>query len=271
MIREPIVAGQFYPSEKEELKNEIENYLNQVKVEKPNDLNETIAIIVPHAGYMYSGIVKAHSYYFLKFSKSKDFVIIGLDHYGIGFNISVYNKGYWKTPFGKVKVNEELANEIAKELNAETNLENFKYEHSIEVQLPFLQYLFKDFSIVPIMISNQNLENARKVANSLFKIYKRKKFVLIASSDLNHYEDYETTKFKDEMIIKEVLNLNEREFYSKILKFNISACGHACLATFIIFSKLLNAKVKLIKYMNSGDVSKDYFNCVGYASIISYL
>ncbi len=269
MIREAKVAGEFYPANKEELENQIKELFKKVKARK-FEFEEIIAIVSPHAGYMYSGIVQAYSYYYLKFSKVKRFVIVGLDHYGIGFEISIFKKGYWETPLGKVEIDEELANEILKEIKLEENEKNFEYEHSIEVQLPFLQYLFKDFTFVPIMISNQKLENAKSIANALRKVYEREKFVLITTSDLNHYEDYETTKAKDKLVIDAIKKLDSLELYSRILKYNISACGYACLATFIEFSKLLNAKVKFLKYMNSCDVTKDFSYCVGYVSFLSY-
>lgn len=267
MIREAKFEGLFYPKSKETLKKLIREFFE--KVEKTHIEDRTIGAIVPHAGYMYSGLTAAYVYSLLPENFSK-FVIIGPNHTGYGKKVSLYVRGKWKTPFGEVEVDEILAKKILKKSRfVEEDFDAHFEEHSIEVQLPFLQFVFgNSIKIVPICLMNQSIEVAKDLANAIAKC--EDKFLVIVSSDLTHYENYVSVNEKDGKLIEAILSLDLEKFYSTLRKWKISACGYGCIATLMQLTKILNGKIKLIKHSTSAEINKDYLNVVGYASLISY-
>ncbi len=225
------------------------------------------AIVAPHAGYSFSGIASAVAYSFLKNTKIRRFVIIGPNHTGIGPDISVYPSGYWETPLGKVKVDEELS-EIFKEYH---DTSAHEYEHSIEVQLPFLQYIFDDFTFLPIMVMKP--ENLQVIANKI-----PKDVGVIASSDFTHYGPaYGYTPFEENVrelvkqmdlkAIKHIIELDDRSFIKHVVDYNATICGFVPITIMIKWLKQRNVNGELLIYYNSGDVIGDYENFVAYAAI----
>ena len=268
-MRNPIAAGTFYPSDISELKKMLSSLFSKTSSMKPRADKDVLGVIVPHAGYVYSGYVAARSYNEISKKRGSTFVIIGPNHSGLGVSVSVYPKGYWITPLGKVKVDENVAKYIVdKSRYAMFDELAHLYEHSIEVQLPFLQYLFNnEFSIVPICLMDQSEEIAKDLAKTLYSI--NKDIVIIASSDFTHYEPKQAAEKKDKLLIDAIKILEIEKFYSVLRIHNISACGYGAIATLMEYTKLKGGKIIFLEYKTSGDFTGDYSNVVGYASLVS--
>jgi AmmeMemoRadiSam system protein B len=276
-IRKPYQAGAFYAGDKTSLIKEIEScFLHKLgpgKIPKVNQAGERklAGLICPHAGYMYSGPIAAHSYYIMALDGIPEAaVIIGPNHTGLGSGVSMMAEGFWETPLGKLQVNSELAKEIYKLSNLiDLDETAHIYEHSIEVQLPFIQYLYGDkLSIVPICMMMQDLETSVEVGKAIAEACKEKNIVIIASSDMTHYETAESAKRKDKLAIEAILSLDEFKFESIVYANNISMCGYGPVASALKASKMLGAnKAELLAYGTSGDITKDYSAVVGYAAI----
>jgi AmmeMemoRadiSam system protein B len=275
-VRKPKVAGIFYEGEKEKLKEQIEKcFLHKIgpgKIpEKGEKERKTIGIISPHAGYIYSGPVACFG--FSQIAKEKipeTVVIIGPNHRGIGKNLAVWKSGVWLTPLGEVKVDEELAEELLKKSEVlEEDERGHLSEHSIEVQIPFLQYIYgENFKILPISMLDQSLDVANILGDELSSVLKNRDALIIASSDFTHYETQKSAEYKDRKAIETIIEINPEKFYEIIQDLDISVCGPGPIATLLFTCKKLGCKnSKLLKYATSGEVSKDYFQVVGYASI----
>lgn len=260
MIRNPVVAGQFYPASASELKAMIEGMVKE----------EAIGLISPHAGYIYSGPVAGAVISRIKFKDT--FIIMGPNHTGSGKPLSIMTEGKWKTPLGEVEIDSELGKQI---LATSKYLQEDKtahlYEHSIEVQLPFLQYFKPDFKLVPIVLAYASGDIYKEIGKEIAKAVKKlgKKVVIIASSDMTHYEPQESAQMKDNQAIEAILELNEDELLKRIDELNISMCGYAPAVSLIVAAKELGATgAELVRYQTSGDVTGDYSSVVGYAGII---
>ncbi|MFZ8849460.1 MAG: AmmeMemoRadiSam system protein B [Thermoproteota archaeon] len=273
MIRRAAVAGYFYESEPNRLKKQIEKcFEHTIGPGKPVKIEEEYngkfpAFIVPHAGYIYSGPVAAHSYKMLVENEKPDTVVIlGPNHTGMGSLVSIMTEGEWETPLGRVKINKDLALKIIKEYKvASSDYLAHLHEHSIEVQLPFLQYFFKDFDFVPICILLQTLDVALGLANALYKVLQGTNTVVLASTDLNHYEDYDTTYKKDSYVIEAVRKIDAEYLMSIIEEKNVSMCGPCPTATVLAYCKKLGvSKVHILKHANSGDTEGPKDSVVGY-------
>jgi len=260
MIRNPAVAGQFYPASASELKAMIEGMVKE----------EVIGLILPHAGYIYSGPVTAAVISRIKFKDT--FIIMGPNHTGSGKPLSIMTEGVWKTPLGEVEIDSELGKKI---LATSKHLQEDKtahlYEHSIEVQLPFLQYFKPDFKLVPIVFGHASGTIYKEIGKEIAKAVKKsgKEVVIIASSDMTHYESQESAQAKDTQAIEAILDLNEDELLKRVDELNISMCGFAPAVSLIVAAKELGAAgTELVRYQTSGDVTGDYSAVVGYAGII---
>jgi AmmeMemoRadiSam system protein B len=275
-IRRPAVAGYFYELNKERLLKQIEDCfkgpfgpgsLPEVKREGEGKI---LALVVPHAGYIYSGQAAAHAYYALaQDGKPKRIVIIGPNHRALGAEVAIFTRGEWQTPLGNVPIDEELAREILANSDiVKDDPDAHLYEHSIEVQLPFLQYLFgNDFSFVPITVYNKTLPVGIHLGNVLADVLSGERAVVIASTDLTHYEPEEVAMERDRKAIKSIKALNETELYLNIGKYSITMCGPAGVVAAIVFGKKRGAKKGVLyKYYTSGDI-EDMLNVVGYASM----
>lgn len=273
--REPAVAGQFYPEKKEDLERIIDEYLE--KADPPETEGEILALILPHAGYQFSGKVAAFGFKKLVGENIDTVILIGNSHYYQFDGISIFPEGFWETPLGKVKVDFDLAQEIKKESEKIFFDQNYhQKEHSLEVQIPFLQKVLKDFKILPILLGNKNPKDYQILAEAISKNIKEKNVLLIASSDLSHYPNYEDAKFVDQKVIDAILNGDVENFEKEILslqKMKIEnaltfACGQDSIKTVMLVAKKLGAKeIKLLKYANSGEVSGDLSKVVGYSAI----
>jgi hypothetical protein len=272
-VRKPVVSGTFYAGTATELEEQIEwcyqHELGPGIVPQVNDAGprEIIAIVVPHAGYYYSGPVAAHAYKELANDGIFDTaVILGPNHTGYGAAVSLWTENAWKTPFGEVKINKELTRKLLGGV-IEADESAHMYEHSVEVQLPWLQHLYKDIKIVPITMLAQDIETARAVGKAISKVANN--IILIASSDFTHYEPHPIATEKDNSMIEAIINLDEEELYKRRELLNCTMCGFGPVAAAIVAAKEMGAKeASLLKYATSGDTSGDFSSVVGYGSIV---
>jgi MEMO1 family protein len=275
-VRKPAVAGSFYPRVKSELQQLIrDSYLHDLGPGKLPPARQTsakiVSVVVPHAGYVYSGPVAAHGFLHVSSLPDPDLIIVvAPNHYGVGSGVSAYDSGTWETPLGSMKVDEASAKEIA----LDTGIVDFdpvahKLEHSLEVQLPFLQMIYGDsVPFLPICISFQDQDTTTALAAGVAKVARKRKTVLVASSDLTHYEPAEQARRKDTALISEILKMDPDAFYSTLERLEVTACGYGAISTVMQASKELGLrKAELLKYANSGDTTGDMDQVVGYGSV----
>jgi len=265
MIREPVVAGQFYPGSASQLKQMIEGLVDEKAVKE-----DVIGLVSPHAGYPYSGPVAGATVSRIKFKDT--FIIIGPSHTGMGKPFSIMTEGAWKTPLGEAEIDSETGRRLlaASSYLEEDNIAH-QFEHSIEVQLPFLQYFQPDIKIVPIILAHASGDIYREIGKAIAKTIKNsnKEMVIIASSDMTHYESQESAQKKDKQAIEAMLDLNEDELLKRVEELSISMCGYAPAVSLISAAKELGATgAELVRYQTSGDTTGDYSSVVGYAGII---
>jgi AmmeMemoRadiSam system protein B len=276
-IRRPTVAGTFYEGNAEALKVQVENcFLHNFgpkKLPKVNNAGprEILGLLCPHAGYVYSGSVAANAFLELALDGKPDVVVIlGPNHTGYGSALSVMNEGAWRTPFGDAEIDTEVANELVKETSIlDVDEVAHRHEHSIEVQLPFLQYLYGDkFRFVPVCFLMQDLESAMEVGRALVEVLANRNAVVIASSDFTHYESQANVNRKDLATLKAVEALDAKQLYATIEAQNVSACGCAPIAALMTYAKGLGAqKAELLSHRTSGDITGDTSSVVGYAAV----
>ena len=272
-MRYPAVAGAFYPSGKEQLRNAVEECFKKgAGMPKAGAGKKLLAVVSPHAGYVYSGWVASFAYseIFQNYSQPPTFVILGPNHTGRGSGIAL-SQDDWETPLGAVSNDKELGKLIQKSSDI-IDFDEVAHvgEHSIEVQLPFLQFIYKNFKFVPICIGLGDYETADDIGNAVFKASQeiKRDVLVIASSDFTHFEDAQSARRKDELALKSIEKLDARDFLNEVEVNNISICGYAPIMAAIIYSKLKGGKeVKVLKYANSGDVTKDYHEVVAYCSV----
>jgi AmmeMemoRadiSam system protein B len=293
--RPAAVAGFFYPSDKQVLLDEIQRCFSDKNIGPGVDLpnspkyieNEQAkpsaeCFIVPHAGYTYSGPVAAHSFYKaleLSISKSKAVtaIILGPNHYGLGSGVALSPSAAWETPLGYVKVNREMSQEISDSSQIiDTDEIAHLREHSIEVQIPFLQFLCKskDLQIIPICLMMQDRETADEVSEAIYQAVhlrldgKENSFLILGSSDLTHYERASNARHQDGKLLEQVQAMNISSFYTALERLNITACGYGAIAIAMsVAKKLRRAKGDLLKYATSGDVTGDESSVVGYSAV----
>ncbi len=265
MIRNPVAAGSFYPASAAQIEAMMERMVDE-DVEK----QDVIGLVSPHAGYIYSGPVAGAVISRINFKDT--FIIMGPNHTGTGKPFSIMTEGTWRTPMGDVKIDAELGKQLLKSSDflQEDHLAH-QYEHSIEVQLPFLQYFKPDIKIVPIVLahggSSVYKELGREIAAAIKELDRAA--VIMASSDMTHYEAHEMAHEKDTQAIEAILELDEDELLRRVDKLGISMCGYAPTVSLITAAKELGARgAELVKYQTSGDTSGDYSSVVGYAGII---
>ncbi len=271
--RKPAVSGMFYAGTARELKEQIEwcykHELGPGAVPRVNSrgLREIVAIVVPHAGYYYSGPVAAHAYNELADDGVPDTaVILGPNHTGYGHPVSVWVGAVWNTPFGKVEINEALARRLLGGV-IEADETAHMHEHSIEVQLPWLQHLYESVRIVPIAMLAQDIETARAVGKAISR--SGDNLIIVASSDFTHYEPHNIAMERDGSVIEAIVNLDEEELYERCQRLNCTMCGYGPVASVIVAAKEMGAKrASLLKYATSGDTSGDFSQVVGYGSIV---
>jgi AmmeMemoRadiSam system protein B len=265
MIRNAAVAGQFYPAWPDELREMIRYF-----VQDGGSKTDAIGAVCPHAGYVYSGRVAGEV--ISRLNLPATVIILGPNHRGEGEPFSIMSEGSWKTPLGEVMIDSVLAKSILKSSSyiKEDSLAH-RYEHSLEVQVPFLQYFKPDISIVPLVLSTAKPAAYKEIGKAIAAAIKETgiEALIVASSDMTHYEPHEQAKAKDQKAIEAILDLDSDELIQRISKYGISMCGYAPVVSLITAATELGAgKAELIKYQTSGETSGDYSSVVGYAGII---
>lgn len=268
-IRKPVVAGQFYQSSSKGLKKQIESFIDNRAIKI-----DALGCMVPHAGYVYSGSVAGAT---ISSINIKDkIILLGPNHTGYGGAFSIMSEGTWQTPMGEVKIDTEVAKKILSNSRflKDDSLAHL-YEHSLEVELPFLQYFKADLKIIPIAFLSDNMnileEIGKEIAGTIKELKLNDSVTIVASSDMTHYEPHDVAQKKDKLAIESILELNEEKLMHAIEEFNISMCGYAPVIVMLSLTKELGAKnSKLIKYQTSGEVTQDFDSVVGYAGIIIY-
>ncbi|MDD5382086.1 MAG: AmmeMemoRadiSam system protein B [Candidatus Margulisbacteria bacterium] len=269
-VRKPVVAGSFYPANKDELAYQVNKFLLNVPSQEIK--GEIVALVVPHAGYPFSGQVAAYAYKQLEGKSYETIILIGASHRLAFDEIAVPAYDTFETPLGRVPVDRDFIRKLTKLSDRiKVNNEPFKQEdNSLEVQLPFLQTVQKDFKIVPIFFGNVSLANCQALAYAL-NLLIGENTLIIASSDWSHYYPYDLARKLDNKGIEAVVN-NDLEGYVKCLaEGETEACGAPAIITTMMLAPALGAnKVELLKYANSGDVTDDRSRVVGYAAIVFY-
>lgn len=274
-IRTPAVAGMFYPDKKKDLETTIQNcFLHSFGpgLLPRNKINKNIlGVICPHAGYSYSGPIACQSYFAISGEQYDLFIILGPNHWGLGCNIATMKDCKWETPLGTVDVDSELADELT-EISDLVEIDFFSHtkEHSLEVQIPILQKVYSNpFKILPIAMIDQTKNAAITLGKAIAKLARKKKIMIIGSSDFTHYEPNDFAHQQDSALIEEILKLDVEKFYDVLYDRKITACGYGAIATTMVACKELGAtKGELLKYATSGDVTGDKSSVVGYGSII---
>ncbi len=272
-VRRPAVSGMFYAGTAKELEAQIEwcfkHELGPGAIPSVNSKGprEIVAIVAPHAGYYYSGPVAAHAYGELANDGIFDTaVILGPNHTGYGHPVSLWAGAAWSTPLGEVEIDKELAQRLLGEV-IQADEDAHLHEHSIEVQVPWLQYLYKQVKIVPITMLAQDIETAWVVGKAISQV--GDDLVIIASTDFTHYEPHAVAREKDDSVIEAIVALDEEELYDRCKNLNCTMCGYGPVASAIVAAKEMKAKkASLLKYATSGDTGGDFSQVVGYSSIV---
>jgi AmmeMemoRadiSam system protein B len=274
-IREPVVQGLFYPASKDSLLKMISKMINFADSVLRDDA-KLFGLISPHAGYVYSGTCAAFGYKLLKNLNFDTIIIIGPAHSAYIDGASVWSKGGFKTPLGIAQIDEEISNLLISE-NSRINNSIIPHieEHSIEVQIPFLQFVLKNnFKIVPIVMGNQTLEYSKIVANSISYIlnkFSEKRFLIIASSDLSHYHSSEVAQRLDDAVVDRIRNLDIEGLNEIIEEGKGEACGIGPILVLLFLCKNFNVNiVEILNLTNSGEISGDKTRVVGYLSAAFY-
>ena len=268
-VKEPSVAGTFYPSDKEQLNDLVSQFL--VKAGKSSNEGRLIALISPHAGYVYSGQVAAFGYKEIKGKDIRNVILIGPSHRVAFTGASVYTKGGFRTPLGTVKINGKIAEALLNE-DADVRFypEAYAQEHSLEVQLPFLQKVLKDFTIVPVLIGSPTRKTFEHLISRLPEILDEKT-LLVASTDLSHFHDYSTAKEMDSEVIEAIETLSAGNIEGLLRKGTGELCGVYPVMITLEAAKRAGANMGVLyNYANSGDVTGDKQRVVGYASMGLY-
>lgn len=265
MLRKPAVAGYFYQASPSKLAEQVSKY-----VEPGLQKTRALGVVAPHAGFTYSGAVAGAVY--SRIIPADTFILIGPNHTGLGPAVSVFPDGQWEMPNGDIAIDKEIADLIvAGSRHASKDYNAHVGEHSLEVQIPFIQHFTKNFRIVPVTMMSSTLEVCRELGHAISLAIQEtsRNALIVASSDMTHYESAGSAKEKDDMAIEKVLALNPAGLHATVKEHGITMCGFAPAVTMLYATTELGAsKAALVKYMNSGDMSGDYEQVVGYAGII---
>ena len=269
MLRPPAVAGQFYPSDARELTRLIHKFT------LPDTSKEKLrvrACLVPHAGYIYSGGVAGAV--FSRIHLPKKIILVGVRHSPPGADLAIVSEGAWRTPLGDAPLDEELARKL-KEYCPRLREDEVAHqrEHSLEVEIPFLQVLDPDFTFAPVAVGTLRLSDLRELGLALARVLQKseEEILIVTSSDMNHYEDDETTRCKDEKAIEKMKTLDAQGLYETCREARISMCGLGPAMAMLTAMKESGAeRGELVRYATSGDVSGDRDAVVGYAGMIFF-
>lgn len=270
-IRKAVVAGQFYPADPGELKEMIDHFLSNVP-DKPG-LNNILGLVCPHAGYVYSGQTAAHAYKLVQGKEYDAVVVLAPSHRESIEGASIWNKGAYETPLGLVPINEVLANEIiAQEPAIQASKHGHRMEHSLEVQLPFLQQTIRNLSIIPIVIQDYSLSNCQRIAQAITRVIRGKNVLLIASTDLYHGENYKKCVESIKITLDQIIKMEPEQLYESFEAGESQACGAGPVVIVELIARELGAnKAILLTQTNSNDVMGQRGGyVVGYGAVAIY-
>jgi hypothetical protein len=266
VLRLPAVAGRFYPADPAELARQIAAFAPSSE-EPPR---QAIACVVPHAGYRYSGHVAGAVYARLKLPRR--FLLLGPRHFPRGKAQAILSDGAWQTPFGRAEIDSGLARALTGAYPALCeDDEAHRAEHALEVQLPFLQYLSGDFHFVPIALGITDYVQLESLGRAMAEVLREQPdpVLMIASSDMNHYESDEITRRKDRLALERLLELDARGLFDIVRREGITMCGFGPVVSVLTAARLLSAtRATLVRYATSGDITGDRHDVVGYAGVI---
>ncbi len=270
-VKEADLAGSWYPSSKAQLENQLKNYLDAANPEKID--GQILAIIVPHAGYIYSGPVAAYGYKAIKDKGIKTVIILGFTHRKHLDGVSVYGGDFWKTPLGETAIDTAMAKTITSaNPRFRFQKELFDNENSVEMQIPFIQAVLGDVKIVPVAFGSQNYSDAQALAEVIGGLIKdRGDCLIIASTDMSHYHPYQEANSIDQHAISVLKKLKAKELYDESSMRICEMCGLMPVTTTLLLAEKLGYdKIKTLKYANSGDITGDKSRVVGYLSAAIY-
>jgi hypothetical protein len=270
-IREPAVAGAFYPDKPEVLSRDVKKYLENSKKEKIE--GDIVALISPHAGYMYSGQVAAYAYKLVEGRAFDSVVVVAPSHRVLFKGASLYDRGGYRTPLGVVPIDTELSKKMMERRKEIQFLpEAHSQEHSLEVQIPFLQVVLKTFNLIPIVMEPYwSWETCQSVASAIAETVKGKRVLLVASTDLSHFYTYNIAVELDKIFLNHIERFDVEGLNRDLKNNRTEACGGGPVVTIMLAAKMLGANHgKVLKYANSGDVTGDRSRVVGYAAAVFY-
>ncbi len=271
ILRSPVVAGSFYPADPGQLRREVTSYIEREKAADISDLNPG-ALIVPHAGYYYSGAVAGSAYRLIDKHEYDLVIVLAPAHRHHFIGASIYSIGNYATPLGEIAVDTELAESlIADNPGINYIAEAHNQEHSLEVQLPFLQVALGKFTLLPIVLGQQDWAQTEKFAEIIAGLARHRRLLLIASTDLSHFHDAATAEILDQRIIDAVAGFSPEVLHALIEQRQAEACGAGPLLTVMLAAGKLQAnRVKILNYRHSGHISGDNERVVGYLSAVIF-
>jgi MEMO1 family protein len=265
-VRRPAVAGRFYPGDADDLRAEARSYLES-SLDKPI---RAIGCIAPHAGYMYSGHVAGAV--FARVEIPERCIVLCPNHTGMGVPLAIVSEGAWETPLGDVGIDSRLAAALKHQFPAlEEDSAAHRTEHAAEVELPFLQLQQAHLKFVPIALGTRRLEILEELGEALAEVISAQNdsVLIVASSDMNHYESDGVTRAKDHRALERILSLDPQGLYEVVTQQNVTMCGFGPAVAMLTAARKLGAKsTELVKYATSGDVSGDRNMVVGYAGVV---
>jgi len=270
MIRQPAVAGQFYPAAPQQVESELDTLIRPAPARRA-----AIAAVVPHAGWMYSGATAGVVYSNVRIPNH--IIMVGPNHHGVGSAYALFDAGAWRTPTGDVAIDEPLAADLLDNCDLlAADARAHSLEHSLEVQVPMLRRVNPQVKIVPVLIGGGWPEsggrpNLRAIGDAIAAVVRTygRPVLLLASTDLNHYEDQETSHVKDKLVLDAVVNLDEDGLMQRVKEVDVSMCGVAPTYIVIHAAKKLGAQhAELLDYRTSGDVTGDFSAVVGYGGVV---
>ena len=279
-VRKPYVANAFYAGTKQDLTEQIAQCFThrfgpgQVPKSVTKGPRKILGIVSPHAGYMYSGPVAANGFNRIASDGLPEiFVILGPNHTGLGSGVSILTQGTWETPLGATPVESETAKKIQKASSMlDVDESSHVSEHSIEVQLPFIQFLFGDKAkFVPICMMMQDLQTSREIAKSIVEQFKDRDILIVASSDFTHYESHDSANRKDQSAIDAIVKLDDAALNELGEMGRVTMCGYGPITTLMAAAKMVGGvRAELLTHKTSGDITGDKSAVVGYSSLVFY-
>ena len=269
-LRKSVIAGSWYPGNPSVLRKDIENFLNLVPDTESAGI--VVAIIAPHAGYVYSGQVAAYAYKRICGNNYDAVIVVGPSHRVAFSGVSIFSSGGYETPLGIVPVDEELARQIKRNSKLVSDLPAAHLqEHSLEIQLPFLQYALGNFSFVPLVMGDQGAEACQELARAIYVAALGRKILIVGSSDLSHFHKYNEAVKLDSVALRHLKDNDAPGLLDSLGNGTTEACGGGPMAVAMLVASMMGANsAQVLKYANSGDVTGDKSSVVGYAAAVYF-